>query len=107
MNYGSVVIGIYALVVFIGGVTGFIIAHSHPSLIAGVIFSALLALCSYGISKGSVLGLYGAIGLTAVLFLFFGGRYYSTHAMLPAGAMTLISGGVLIFLFGLYRGLNK
>ncbi len=89
---GLVVLIVYAVLLIVGGVIGFVKARSRPSLIAGVA-SGLLALgCAalsgiYNEAIGYSLALILAIGL----FLFFGYRAISVRKFMPAGMIAIVS----------------
>ena len=100
-------LSLYALLVFVGGVIGYVKAKSRPSLVAGLGFSLLLGVASSLVSSGSIR--LGA-GLGVVLALALVGRFLpaflKTKKVMPAGlvaalgfvvlvlgALTLVSGG--------------
>lgn len=89
----------YALIIFAGGLTGFYIASSVPSLVASSIFAALLAIASYGILKEMPWAFPLALTIAALLTLFFGYRTFVTQGIVPL-AMFVIS---LLTTFLLYR----
>jgi uncharacterized membrane protein (UPF0136 family) len=98
---GHVTLAVYAILLAVGGVIGFVKARSHASLIAGLV-SALAAVAAmvlsiqgywFGVALGSTL----AIGL----FVFFGYRYALTHRFMPAGMMAIVSFLVLAVMFAL------
>ena len=89
---GHITLGIYAILLAVGGVIGFVRARSRPSLIAGV-GSAVGALVAMGLAimKSPVGFLLGFI-LALVLFVFFGYRYaLRAHKFMPSGLMAVIS----------------
>jgi uncharacterized membrane protein (UPF0136 family) len=97
----QITLGIYAVLLAVGGVLGFVRARSRASLIAGLVSAAsaaiALALTFYrpiwGIALGSLLSI--------TLFLFFGYRYaVRNRKFMPAGLLaiaSLIVLGVMIF----------
>lgn len=100
MDFSAYLTAIYAFLVFSGGLTGYYIGHSKPSLYAGITFGLLLGLCSYGMFKNSGTAKIGAIALSGILALFFANRYLGTYKFMPAGMMVIFSVltfGLLIF----------
>ena len=89
---GLVVLIVYAALLIVGGVMGFVKARSRPSLIAGVV-SGILALVAAWIS-----GTYNEDGgyslallLAIVLFVFFGYRAVKTRKFMPGGLLAIAS----------------
>ena len=89
-------LGIYAVLLSMGGVMGFVKARSRPSLIAGLVSaaSAVVALVlstmqyQFGVPLGATLAI--------VLFLFFGYRYAKKNRLfMPNGFMAVVSFMVL------------
>ena len=89
---GLIVLGIYAALLILGGVIGFLKARSVPSLIAGVV-SGLIAIGCIVISStyNENGGFAIALCLAIALFLFFGPKAVSAKKFMPAGLMTLAS----------------
>lgn len=91
---------IYALIIFAGGIIGYVKAGSMPSIIMGTIFGTLLAGSAIGMLRHRHIGKYAALGLTFALIAFFTYRYMVTGKFMPAGLMSVISSTVaLILLF--------
>ncbi len=96
----AITLGIYALLLGIGGVIGYLKAGSRPSLIAGSL-SAVTALGAMGLSAakhqfGVPLGLL----LSITLFVLFGYRYaVKTHKFMPSGLLAVASLVVLAVMF--------
>lgn len=91
-----VALAVYAALLAVGGVFGFIRARSHVSLTSGLVCAVValaalsLSLAGYrwGIALGSLLAI--------VLFLLFGYRYAARgRKFMPAGMMTVLSLAVL------------
>ncbi len=90
-------LGIYAVLLAMGGVMGFLKARSRPSLISGLVSAAAavaaLVLSTMQYSIGVPLGATLAI----VLFLFFGYRYALRNRLfMPNGLMAVVSFVVLV-----------
>jgi uncharacterized membrane protein (UPF0136 family) len=89
---GQISLGIYAVLLAVGGVIGYTKAGSKPSLIAGLgsAAAAILALvlsfqnASWGMGLGALVAL--------VLAIFFGYRYAAkTRKFMPAGLLAVVS----------------
>jgi uncharacterized membrane protein (UPF0136 family) len=94
-----VTLGIYAVLLAVGGVIGFKKARSHASLVAGVL-SAVLALAALGLSAmKSVWGIPLGATLSVVLFVLFGYRYaIRNKRFMPSGMLAVVSLVVLAVL---------
>jgi uncharacterized membrane protein (UPF0136 family) len=86
------VLWVYIVLIFLGGLMGFIKAGSKASLIASTIFAAILALFALNILPFR----FNWIVL-AFLLLFFAGRWRKSKKMMPNGVMTILSAVALIF----------
>lgn len=94
MNPTSIIVCVYAVLVIVGGVIGFVKAGSRPSLIAGILGGLALLTAGYGISRpGNVWGLPLALVLTTMLLVFFTVRYLrgAPRAFMPGGLMAILS----------------
>lgn len=93
---------IYALVVLLGGVMGYLKAKSQVSLLSGV-GSGIALLIAWFICRQTPLvglGLAALIGL--MLFVVFIMRFSRTRAFMPAGMMMVFSlAATVVFLLGL------
>jgi uncharacterized membrane protein (UPF0136 family) len=91
-RFGLIVLGIYAVLLIVGGVIGFVKAKSLPSLIAGVV-SGLIALICVGLSAtdNEAIGYSLGLALAIMLFLFFGTRALSSRKFIPAGLLAVSS----------------
>lgn len=79
---------IYGVMLILGGVMGFLKAHSNLSLITGAI-SGLIVLYSSKLKSKSSYLYVSAISL--VLAGFFSYRFAMSHAIMPAGLMLVLS----------------
>lgn len=95
MHISGITTIVYALLVFIGGLIGFLKAHSKVSLFAGIIFGLALAITGIGVFKGCKIAYYSALSLTALLAAFFAYRFLLSYAFMPAGLMVVLS--VIVF----------
>ncbi len=98
MKTDSIATGLYALLLIMGGMIGYFTAHSLPSLFMGTGFALLIGFCAYGIHKGCIYSTYGAIGLSALLFVFFSYRFWLTSKFFPGGMMAILSFSLLLLL---------
>jgi uncharacterized membrane protein (UPF0136 family) len=97
---GQVTLGIYALLLAVGGVIGYFKAGSRPSLIAGTA-SALVALAALALSvANNRLGVPLGMIVAIALFLLFGYRYAAkTGKFMPSGLLAVVSLIVLAVMF--------
>lgn len=91
MPFAVVLIGFYALVVFAGGMMGFLKAGSKASLVSGVASAAVLAAAFWRAQSYGVQGLWIAAGVAGLLTIVFLIRFLKTRSFMPAGMMLLIS----------------
>lgn len=103
MKWHGLVVAIYALFIFAGGMIGFMKAHSQISLIIGSTAAFALLISSAGIYYSQTWGFFTAFVLTTLLMFFFGYRFYLKPAFFPGGMMTLLSVATLLFLSYLPR----
>lgn len=89
---------IYGLIVFLGGIFGYVKAESVPSLVAGVVFAVALSTAAFALLNEKWIGMTLALASTALLSAFFLYRFVHTHKFMPAGLMALLSLLVLAFL---------
>jgi len=89
---GQVTLGIYGVLLAVGGLIGYFKAGSRPSLIAGLL-SAVAAFGALGISiSRSQLGPSLGLLLSIVLFVLFGYRYaIKTGKFMPSGLLAVVS----------------
>jgi uncharacterized membrane protein (UPF0136 family) len=94
----KIAIGIYALLLFVGGVIGYMTAQSMPSLIMGTSTALMFAIlaCRHGMAA-----YLATVILTALLGGFFGYRFFLTGKFVPSGFMAIVS---LLLIMWLIRG---
>jgi uncharacterized membrane protein (UPF0136 family) len=97
---GHITLGIYAALLAVGGIMGFVKARSRPSLITGLA-SAVAALVALWFSTlRSPFGFPLGMTLALVLFVFFGYRYaLRNRQFMPSGMMAVVSLVVLGVMF--------
>jgi len=103
----GIIILIYSLFVFSGGVMGFVMKKSMPSLLMGSFFGLSLLYLSIKIMTFYRWGLYTAIVLTLALDAFFSYRFVLTQTLFPAGAMLLLTTAVLLVIMLLLKKLGS
>jgi uncharacterized membrane protein (UPF0136 family) len=93
---GQTTLGIYAVLLAVGGIIGFKKAGSRPSLIAGLA-SAVAAIAALLLSfQSPIWGMVLGSVLSVVLSLFFGYRFLvKTRKFMPAGLLAVVSLAVL------------
>ena len=96
---GHVTLGVYAVLLAVGGVMGFVKARSHASLISGIL-SAIAAVVALVLARlGNRLGLPLGALLAMVLFVLFGYRYaLRNRKFMPSGMLAAVSLVVLAVL---------
>ena len=100
----ALIIFVYAALVIVGGVLGFVQAGSQESLIASVVSGGTLLLAGWAMSRGKIWGLPIALIMVGVLFAFFSMRFFGTHKIMPSGMMMAISFVTLTLLLLTSRG---
>ena len=88
---GTVTILLYALLVFAGGIFGYVKARSLPSLTSGGISGVALAIAAYLSSQNPAVGFALATLLALALLIVFIRRYQRTRKLMPAGLMAILS----------------
>lgn len=92
-------IPVYALIVSLGGILGYVKAKSKMSLISGLVSGvALLVTWLLGVATAIKLGI--ATAIAAILLITFIIRFVRTRKLMPAGLMMLLSVAATI-VFGL------
>jgi uncharacterized membrane protein (UPF0136 family) len=97
---GHITLGIYAALLAVGGIMGFVKARSHASLITGLISAvaavAALVISAMGMNWGLALGLT----LATVLFVVMGYRYATKgRRFMPSGLIAVASLVVIAVMF--------
>jgi uncharacterized membrane protein (UPF0136 family) len=88
---GHLTLGIYAVLLAVGGVMGFVKAKSKASLISGVI-SAIAAVVAVVLARmGYSFGIWLGMILTIVLFITFGYRWSLRRKFMPSGMLAIVS----------------
>jgi uncharacterized membrane protein (UPF0136 family) len=102
MNYplvGHITLGIYAVLLAVGGVMGFVKARSHASLITGLLAAAFAVVALAVAVMKNPLGFPLGVILAIVLFVLFGYRYaIRNKKFMPSGLLAVVSLVVLLVL---------
>ena len=93
---GQVALGIYTVLLGVGGYIGYAKAGSRPSLIAGL-GSAAVALLALGLSFAGLYGYATGLILAVALVAMFGVRYSISRKFMPSGMLL----GVSLVMIGL------
>lgn len=96
MKVTATIVCAYGVLIFLGGLMGYLKGGSSVSLLLGGTFSIALLVSSYFISKGKLIPQYIALLLTVVLDGIFTYRFAKTLHFFPAGFLSLLSLAVLI-----------
>jgi uncharacterized membrane protein (UPF0136 family) len=95
----SWIVLIYAILVAVGGIMGYVKAQSSASLIAGVLSGLFLAGSAIAMMKGSYqAGWWIALIVTIVLLVRFGMAAMNEFKMMPGGMVIILSLIVLVTL---------
>lgn len=97
---GSILI--YAFVVLLGGVMGYLKAKSKVSLLAGLGSGIALIVAWFIFRQEPIVGLALATLIALLLVIVFVIRFFRTRTFMPSGLMTIFSiGATAVFLLGL------
>jgi uncharacterized membrane protein (UPF0136 family) len=91
MPFAIILIGLYAVLVFAGGLMGYLKAGSKMSLISGVASAAVLAAAFWRAQSYRVQGLWIAAGVAGLLTIVFLIRFLKTRSFMPSGMMLVLS----------------
>jgi uncharacterized membrane protein (UPF0136 family) len=94
----SWIVLIYAILVAVGGIMGYVKAQSNASLIAGVLSGLFLAGSAIAMMKGSQAGWWIALIVTIALLVRFGLAAMNEFKMMPGGMVIILSLIVLVVL---------
>ena len=94
----AIEIWVYGALMILGGIMGFVKAHSKASLLSGVGLGLGLLASGYGVSHGAPDSLIVAIVIAALLLVLFAFRYVKTRRFMPAGVLAILSLAAVIIL---------
>lgn len=98
MKRNGLFVALYALLVLVGGLIGYLKAHSVISLYMSSMSSALLLISALLLFFQKRSGLLIAIGIILVLDGFFTFRWVQTGSFLPSGLFSVLSTVLLLVL---------
>jgi uncharacterized membrane protein (UPF0136 family) len=91
MQSTAILAWVYALLMAVGGVIGYIKSHSKASLLSGTGFGLILLFSGYGMWQGSRQSLIATTVCAASLSVIFAIRVLKTRRFIPAGVLAVLS----------------
>ena len=82
---------LYAFIILVGGLIGFLKASSVASIVMSSFFSVFLFISALAIHRLHLWGFYAAFGLSLLLMGFFAYRFFLSQQFMPSGLMMVIS----------------
>jgi len=98
MDLATLICIFYGALVLFGGILGYRKAGSKPSLLAGTLSGIAMLIAALLLFRGHPNGLRLALGVTALLSVFFGMRWLKGRKFMPAGLLALSSALALALL---------
>lgn len=98
MKKQATFIAVYAALVLIGGLVGYLVAGSIASILMSGTFALALFACSHYMAKGNGIAYTCASALVFCLTLFFTYRFLLSFKIAPGGIMMVLSAALFIFL---------
>lgn len=91
-NYANIVLWVYIVLLFVGGLIGYMKAGSKISLITSAAFAGVLILCDLGfIFQPNVADI-----VLVILLVFFAYRLTKSKKMMPNGMMAILTLAALV-----------
>ena len=90
-HFASIVLWVYIVLLFVGGLIGFLKAGSKVSLITSAAFAGLLILCHSGRIFQQAVSDILIMVILVVLLVFFAWRLTKTKKFMPAGMMAVVT----------------
>lgn len=104
-SIGTITLG-FSILVFLGGLMGFFLKKSLPSLFGGSLCGLTLLLLSTLTFTYKKWSLYTSLAVILFLDIFFSYRFLLNYKFFPAGLMLIISTLTLILLISKLKKLN-
>jgi uncharacterized membrane protein (UPF0136 family) len=104
MENTAIEVWVYAIVMILGGIGGFVRVGSKASLISGVGFGLVLLVSGFEVWRGSQVGLLTAVVIALLLVVIFAMRYAKKRRFMPAGMLAILSlVAAVMFALALHR----
>ena len=97
MKLNGLLFILFAIVLFVFGIIGYISAGSLASIACASIFALVLFLFGYKTLKGSVRFETLALLTTLILDLFFSYRFWASKTLFPAGIVVILASSLMFF----------
>ena len=94
----------YGVFIFVGGLMGYAMANSMPSLIMGTLAALFVIGCGISMLQGRRPAQVGAFAASLILCAFFFYRFLRTGLLFPAAPMVIASLATTTFLGFKWRG---
>ncbi len=104
MNLAVIATLVYGILLFVGGIMGYVSAKSKPSLISGVVSGLLLLITAFIQLQKISAGLIIAQIVTILLAVVFTIRLLKTRKFMPAGLMLMVSVATFVILLSSNKG---
>jgi uncharacterized membrane protein (UPF0136 family) len=95
---GQITLGVYALLLAVGGVIGYVKAQSKPSLIAGIGSGILALACEKLTTVNPTAGLGLGALLALLMLVMFSMRFAKSRKFMPSGMLGAVSLVVVVIL---------
>jgi len=86
----------YALCILVGGILGYCLSNSKPSLISGLVFGSLLLISAGLMFQKKTVGTWLTLILAIILEGVFTWRFAKTLNFIPSGLLSLLSLVIII-----------
>lgn len=91
-NFANIILWVYIVLLFIGGLIGYLKAGSKISLITSAVFAAILILCDIGFISEP----HFADIVLVILLVFFAYRLTKSKRFMPNGMMAILTLATLV-----------
>lgn len=94
----TLILWIYIVLLFVGGLIGFLKAGSKISLIMSACFAGILILCNVGLMRNQDVADDVSTGVLVFLLVFFAFRLTKSKKFMPSGLMAILTLATLVLL---------